>query len=463
MSDDRKRAAFRKPPPGFDDRRKKIKHDYNLRKLTGAYTEFANYNDEIHDTIECCPVMTQIMDTKQFQRLRQIHQLGTAYLLYGNANHTRFEHSLGVAKLARDLCEHVSKQQPVVDISDKDILCVTLAGLLHDIGHGLFSHLYEVFRSDIDCEIASDKDLQTKYERFPKVPEDWSHERSSLATIDDLLESLGLQIDMTSENLDKPLKQIGDGLDALSLRVFKGRTTHKDDIPSEENVLTNRDWIFIKECIYGKPIPEVKEKLNKDERIGRLEPEKEWLYDVVSNRHNGIDVDKVDYFARDARRTQTETNGKIKVRVLREVVVAKAKCNEPSCNRCMQGKHHHMMCYPKKCIKDICSFFQTRFDLHESAYQHKTTTASGVMLVDILKKADLHYLLRGQNGQKLPLSRAVIDPEAFNKLKDDVIVENIAQSEDESMKGAKILAGRFLRRDLYSEYKSMRLLCRKTM
>jgi HD superfamily phosphohydrolase len=329
-----------------------------------------------------------------------------------------------------------------------------MAGLTHDLGHGLFSHIYEVFRGEIEQRTKSDPDFREQYREFPKVPDKWTHERSSLATIDAALASLGLEIDMDLENLDKPLKQIGDGIDACSMRVFKGRTTPLAN-EVEDNILTNRDWIFIKECIYGKPIPEVKEKLGLDERIGRLEPEKEWLYDVVCNRHNGIDVDKVDYFARDARRTQASRNGRINVRVLREVTVAKAKCSDRKCIQCRTG-HHYMICYPEKCIKDIRSFFETRFDMHEAVYQHKTTTASTCMLVDILKHADLHYLLKGKD-QELPLSRAVIDSEAFCRLKDDTIIENIANSELEAMKPAKVLAERFVRRDLYSKCINHRL------
>jgi len=442
--DNRKRPAV----SSVDQAKKhKAARPFKLKKLTGAYTEFANYNDEIHETIECCPVMKVIMDTKYFQRLRKIHQLGTAWLLYGNATHSRFEHSLGVAKLAKDLCEYVREQQPGLETTDKDVLCVTMAGLTHDMGHGLFSHVYEDFRREIDKQIKTDPEFKEKYKDYPVVPKKWSHERSSLAMIDAALASQGLEIDMDEANLDKPLKQIGDGIDARSMRVFKGRTTPKEN-EDEDIVLTNRDWIFIKECIYGKPLPEVKEKLGHDEWIGRLEPEKEWLYDVVSNRHNGIDVDKVDYFARDARRSQASRNGRINVRVLREVTVGRAKCSDRKCAQCRNG-HHYMICYPEKCIKDIRSFFETRFDMHEAVYQHKTTTASSCMLVDILKHADLHYLLKGKNHKALPLSRAVLDSEAFYRLKDDAVIENIANSDLEAMKPAQILAERFLCRDLY--------------
>jgi deoxynucleoside triphosphate triphosphohydrolase SAMHD1 len=174
---------------------------------------------------------------------------------------------------------------------------------LDDIGHGPFSHLYEEFREEIQNEVERDPERRKLYERFPKVQRDWTHERSSLLLVDVVLEELGVAIDMG--RLDHPLKQIANVVCANSIRCYWDECDDDDETRNSE-ILTSRDWIFIKECIYGGPIPEVVERFRKNERIGRLDPRLEWLYDVVSNRHNGIDVDKLDYFARDARHTLNE-------------------------------------------------------------------------------------------------------------------------------------------------------------
>ncbi len=81
--------------------------------------------DPIHGQIRLDDTIVKIIDTPQFQRLRRIKQLGFANLVYPGANHTRFEHSLGVMHIASLLTDDVE---------------VTIAALLHDIGHTPFSH-----------------------------------------------------------------------------------------------------------------------------------------------------------------------------------------------------------------------------------------------------------------------------------------------------------------------------------
>jgi HD superfamily phosphohydrolase len=444
-SDDRKRPALQS---GVNN--KKPKTGFVLRKLSGSSRQFTRYNDEVHNSIDLCPVMKVLFDTKQFQRLRSIKQLGTSFFVYANANHTRFEHSVGVAYLAERMCSRIQRyQHSTLETTDKVVLCVTLAGLLHDIGHGPFSHVYEEFRGELAKDIENDSSMSKAYEKFPPVPDKWSHENSSLAMVDAALESLGLAIDMDKDNLDKPLKQIGDGIDARSMRVFKGYTSIRKESAPDDDILTSRDWIFIKECIYGKPIPEVKEKLGIDERIGRLKPKQEWLYDVVANRHNGIDVDKVDYFARDERRSLGEA-GNIKIPIIDEARVALATCPNKDCKKCTQGGQHYMICYPKKCVEGVMDFYRNRYKMHTTVYQHKTTTAGACMVVDILKKADLHYLIPA-GDQRLPISRAIMNNEAFCRLK-DTIIESIAESTSEELRPARELAERFLVRDLYSKF-----------
>ena len=96
----------------------------------------ATIKDSVHDHIEIEGVAEALLDTPTVQRLRHIKQLGTVQLVYPSANHTRFEHSLGVYHLAdRALAE--------LGIEGRQAERVRAAALLHDVGHGPFSHNIE--------------------------------------------------------------------------------------------------------------------------------------------------------------------------------------------------------------------------------------------------------------------------------------------------------------------------------
>jgi len=92
--------------------------------------------DSVHDHIEVQGVAAALLDTPPVQRLRQISQLGTVTLVYPSANHTRFEHSLGVYHLADRALSHLG-------IEGQQAERVRAAALLHDVGHSPYSHNVE--------------------------------------------------------------------------------------------------------------------------------------------------------------------------------------------------------------------------------------------------------------------------------------------------------------------------------
>ena len=92
--------------------------------------------DPIHGFIYREPDERDVMDTRVFQRLRRLKQLALATLVYPGATHTRFEHSLGAFHLA-------GKIAAALDVQESEGRLVRLAALLHDIGHGPFSHVTE--------------------------------------------------------------------------------------------------------------------------------------------------------------------------------------------------------------------------------------------------------------------------------------------------------------------------------
>lgn len=204
------------------------------------------FNDAVHGHITLPAVCVAVMDTPQFQRLKDLKQLGGVYYAYSCASHNRFEHSIGTAFLGGKLASRLREIQPELGITDADVLCVQLAGLCHDLGHGPCSHMFEHF-------------------------------------LEDAWESKGREKPPTHENLSTQL------LDFL---------IKENDLMGvfEEAGLTQRDITFIKEMIDHPDGPDGRPILP----TGR-DADKHWLAQIISNERCGIDVDKFDYFMRDAR------------------------------------------------------------------------------------------------------------------------------------------------------------------
>uniref|UniRef100_A0AAG5D6W0 HD domain-containing protein n=1 Tax=Anopheles atroparvus TaxID=41427 RepID=A0AAG5D6W0_ANOAO len=100
--------------------------------------------DVVYGTF-CLPsCIRAAVESEEFLRLKRLKQLGVANLIFDGAHHTRCEHSLGACYLAGKLLDALALhlEQP---ISPEDRMCVMLAAVLHDVGHGPFSHMWEKF------------------------------------------------------------------------------------------------------------------------------------------------------------------------------------------------------------------------------------------------------------------------------------------------------------------------------
>jgi HD superfamily phosphohydrolase len=149
-------------------------------KIISNYKEII---DLVHGTIKLSDIATKIIDTPYFQRLRYIKQLGVCYLVYPNAIHTRFEHSIGTYYLAGRLLNSIKKNSDNISLSHDlvipeldnyymrtyrdrvhikldDYVCelIKIAALCHDIGHGPFSHMFD------DIFINNYKKIHSKHE-----------------------------------------------------------------------------------------------------------------------------------------------------------------------------------------------------------------------------------------------------------------------------------------------------------
>lgn len=182
-----------------------------------------NVKDNVHGLILLDPLALKFIDTEQFQRLRDLKQLGVTHLVFPGAVHSRFEHSLGVYHLAGAAVNELKRYQgSELGIETFDMQAVKLAGLLHDVGHGPFSHMFE---SGF----------------LPKVlgGAKWSHEDMSYRLVDYIVDEHNIEMD------DGMLKKVKE--------MIVASTEHG----SADSV-----------------------------------KEKRFLYDIVANGRNSIDVDK---------------------------------------------------------------------------------------------------------------------------------------------------------------------------
>ncbi len=138
-------------------------------------------HDSVHHLIpfeesDCDKLLLKLINTREFQRLRRIKQLGFSETVFPGANHSRFAHCIGVLQMARVFLNRLRVVCKTVD--DHVFKVVTCAALLHDLGHGPFSHAFEkVTKDDHEKrtrEIVESEDTEVHKrlaEHDPKLPE----------------------------------------------------------------------------------------------------------------------------------------------------------------------------------------------------------------------------------------------------------------------------------------------------
>ncbi|XP_072487553.1 deoxynucleoside triphosphate triphosphohydrolase SAMHD1 isoform X2 [Notamacropus eugenii] len=352
----------------LEDRRKMLDCIHELNQNHDDAMKI--FNDPVHGHIDLHPLLIRIIDTPQFQRLRYIKQLGGSYYVFPGASHNRFEHSLGVGYLAGCLVRELQEKQPELQITERDMLCVQIAGLCHDLGHGPFSHMYD-----------------GRFIPLARPELNWKHEIASVKMFEHLVNANGIETVMKKYGL----------------------------IPEE-------DICFIKEQIAG-PLDSSVENSSWPYK-GRPEG-KNFLYEIVANKRNGIDVDKWDYFARDCHHLGIQNNFDYKrfIKFARVCVV--------------DNKKH--ICTRDKEVGNLYDMFHTRNCLHRRAYQHKVGNIIETMITDAFLKADPYIQIEGAEGKKYKLSTAIDDMEAYAKLTDNIFLEILYSSDPRLAEAREIL------------------------
>lgn len=113
---------------------------------------YKSVHDPLYGFIDLSELEIHVIDSAVFRRLHRIKQLAQANAVYPSASHARFEHSLGVCHLAGRMAKHL-------EFDDKMIRAVRLAALLHDVGHGPFSHIFEPVLSSINHQEISHEEI----------------------------------------------------------------------------------------------------------------------------------------------------------------------------------------------------------------------------------------------------------------------------------------------------------------
>ena len=299
--------------------------------------------DVIHGFIEVDDITLSIIDTPEFQRLRNIKQLGVVHYVFPSANHTRFEHSLGVYYLAGELISNLKKNQPELEIKEKEIFLVKIAGLCHDLGHGPFSHLLDTI--------------------------------------------LGIRSNFIMHEI-------------RSIIILK-------HIVNKYNIdLSEEDITFIGDLIHPYDLD-----------FSKIDKNKHFLYEIVSNRRNGIDVDKFDYLKRDTFYLGLSFSLDCS-RIIKYV-------------RVIDGK----LSYLDKTYYHILEMYEIRNKLHRQIYKHKTIIGIELSIKDIITKY-------------LDLGNLLDDPEIFCQYDDNNIFTNINNNINDNKQIVKLLE-KINRREIY--------------
>lgn len=307
--------------------------------------DYKKIHDTIHGYIDVSNYALKIIDTKQFKRLKKLRQLGVCVYIYPNANHTRFEHSLGTYHLAGKILDIIKKKvnkeelekylKSIPELSKyfkekkekkyelDDYVCelIKIAALCHDLGHGPFSHLFDDY-------------LESRTESANKT-----HETRSINIIKDIIKK------------DKELSEM----------------------------FVHGEIEFIQNI------------------INPTKDNKGFLYQIVSNSLNSLDVDKYDYLTRDSYMLGLSSGFDYNT-LINNIEIIK-----------------NTICYSKSSSFEIFKLFNCRYTLHKQIYGHTAVISIQMIMIELFKHMDVLLNLIG----------SINNLEDFYLMTDEYLIDSI--------------------------------------
>ncbi len=235
--------------------------------------------DPVHGDIQVSPEILHLLDSHYLQRLRYIRQLGFSFLVYPGAQHTRFEHSLGTMHLAGLLADHI-------ELSGPEKLLVTASALLHDIGHGPFSHAAEGLIMEIlhrehteILDLLKGPELSTILQKIGLLPDDVYEMISGTHPLGSIIHG-----DLDVDRMDYLLRDAHytgtpyGTVDALRLirstNLVDGKITlHESGIQAAESLLIART--LMRPAVYYHHVSRIGEKMFSAALYAHIKPDME--------------------------------------------------------------------------------------------------------------------------------------------------------------------------------------------
>ena len=263
--------------------------------------------DTIYGSIDFDKNDLIFLDNRWVKRMKRVKQLGLLEHVFPGGSHNRFEHIIGVYYLADKYIDLLNKNNQCHKFTDKEKRCIKLAGLFHDLGHGPYSHIFDHFLEDY---------------RHSNPYLLYEHEKRSQLIVEEIFKET------------QPNGFTGYDIDLIKKII---------EPPSE--MILERNGLLTYNC------------------------EKPYLFQIINNKLNGIDIDRFDYLQRDAKHIGLDYAFNPD-RIFHKSMINSEKT----------------LIYDISLKNNIFDLFYTRYRFHKDIYNHKTVKMIELMLSDALKE-----------------------------------------------------------------------------